>query len=72
MENFFIELFDNIHYERSLVLLLSLTDSDLLIQAGFTIDEIDINKNIAFQKIKRQADLKQYVDMDLLEKQFSN
>ena len=72
METYFIKLFDNIHYERSLILLLSLTDSNILIQAGFTNDEFNIIKNIALQKIKRQTDLKQYVAMDLLEKQFSN
>ena len=72
MVNFFVKLFDKILYERSLTLVLSLTDSNLLIQIGFTNDEIHIIKNIAFQKTERQADLKHYVAMDLLEKQFSN
>ena len=72
MENYFIKLFNNIHYERSLILLLSLIDSIILIQAGFTNDEIIFIKNIALQKIKKQVDLKQYIALDLLEKQFSD
>ena len=71
MENYFIKLFDNIHYERSLLLILSLTDSNILIQSGLTNDQINIINNIALQKVKRQVDLKQYVALDLLEKQFS-
>ena len=69
MESYFIKLFDNIHYERSLFLILSITDSNVLVQAGFTNDEIIIIKNIALQKIKKQVDLKQYFAMNLLEKQ---
>ena len=42
MESYFARLFDNIHHdERSLILLLSLTDSNILLQSGFT--EIEIN-----------------------------
>ena len=67
MENYFIKLFDNIHYERSLILLLPLTDSNILIQAGFTNDEIIIIKNVALQKLKRQFDLKQCIALQFLE-----
>ena len=67
MENYFIKLFDNINHERSLILLLSLTDSNILKQSGFTDNEIEIIKNIALQKIKRQSDLKQYIAMNLIE-----
>ena len=42
MENYFIKLFDNIHYERNLILLLSLTDPDILRQSKCTDDEIEI------------------------------
>ena len=49
MEQYFTRLFDNIHHERSLILLLSLTDSNILKQAGFTDKEIEIIKNIALQ-----------------------
>ena len=59
MENYFSNLFEDSRYERSLILLLSLTDSNILLQYGFTQNEIEIIKNIALQKIKRQSDLKQ-------------
>ena len=72
MENYFIKLFDNIHYERSLILLLSLTDPDILRQTKFTDDEIEIIKNIALEKLHRQRILKEHIAMDLLEKQFSD
>ena len=51
MENYFIKLFDHIHHERSLKLLLSLTDPDILRQSKFTNDEIEIIKNIALEKL---------------------
>ena len=66
MENYFSNLFEDIRHERSLILLLSLTDSNILKQAGFTDNEIEIIKNIALQKIKRQSDLKQYIAMNLM------
>ena len=46
-------------HERSLILLLSLTDSNILKQAGFTDSEIKIIKNIALEKIHRQKSLKE-------------
>ena len=72
MENYFIKLFDNIHYERSLILLLSLTDPDILRQSKFTDDEIEIIKNLALEKLYRQRILKEHIAMDLLEKHFSD
>ena len=72
MEKYFIKLFDNIHYERSLILLLSLTDPDILRQSKFTDDEININKNLALEKLHRQRILKEHIAMDVLENQFSD
>ena len=72
MENYFANLFENIYYERSLILLLSLTDPDILNQSKFTDDEIEIIKNLALEKLYRQRILKEHVAMDLLEKQFSD
>ena len=72
MENYFIKLFDNIHYERSLILLLSLTDPDILRQSKFTDDEINIIKNLALEKLHRQRILKEHIAMDLLEKQIND
>ena len=67
MENYFIKLFDNIHYERSLILL-SLTDPDILRQTKFTDDEIEIIKNLALEKLHRQRMLKEYHAIQLLDK----
>ena len=72
MENYFIKFFDNIHFERSLILLLSLTDPDILRQSKFTDDEINFIKNLALEKLHRQRILKEHIAMELLEKQFSD
>ena len=72
MEQNFSNLFEDIRHERSLILLLSLTDPDILTQSKFTDDEIEIIRNLALEKLHRQRILKENVAMDLLEKQFSN
>ena len=65
MENYFISLFEDVRHERSLILLLSLTDEGTLKQSGFTINEIKIIKNIALEKIHRQKMLKEYYALQL-------
>ena len=65
-------MFEDVRHERSLLLLLSLTDPDILKQNKFTDHEIEIIRNLALEKIYRQRILKKHVAMDLLEKQFSN
>ena len=72
MEQYFSNLFEDIRHERSLILLLSLTDPDILKQSKYTDDEIKIIKNLALEKLHRQRILKEIVAMDLLEKQFSD
>ena len=72
MEQYFNTVFEDIRYERSLVLLLSLVDPDILKQSKFNDHEIDIIKNIALEKLQRQRNLKEIVALDLLEKQFSD
>ena len=72
MEQYFSNLFEDIRYERSLVLLLSLIEPDILKQSKFTDHEINIIKDIALDKIHRQRILKEIKAMDLLEKQFSD
>ena len=42
MEAFFSTMFEDIRHERSLILLLSLTESNILKQSKFTDDEINI------------------------------
>ena len=72
MEQYFAATFEDVRHERSLSLLLSLTDPDILKQARFTDDEIEIIKNISLEKLHRQRILKEHVAMDLLEKHFSD
>ena len=69
METFFNTLFEDIRHERSLILLLSLKEPDILKQSKFTDHEIEIIKNLALEKLERQRFLKEHVAMDLLEKQ---
>ena len=72
MEAFIATMFEGVRHKRSLILLLSLTDSDILKQSKVTDDEIKIIKNLALEKLHRQIILKEHVAMDLLEKQFYN
>ena len=64
-------MLEDVRHERSLILLLSLTDPEILRQSKFTDDEIEIIK-ILLLKNYRQRILKKHLSMDLLEKQFSN
>ena len=70
MEAFFNAIFEDVRHERCLILLLSIVEPNILKQSKFTDDEIEIIKNIAFEKLHRQRILKEHVAMDLLEKQF--
>ena len=72
MEAYFNSIFEDVRHERSLILLLSLTDPDILKQSKFTDDEINIIKDIALSKLHRQRILKEHIAKDLLEKQFSD
>ena len=59
-------MFEDISYEKSLTLLLSLTGSDILRQSKFTDHEIEIITNLALEKLHRQWIVKEYVDNELL------
>ena len=72
MEQYFNTIFEDIRHERSLILLLSLTDPDILKQSKFTDDEINIIKNLALEKLHRQRILKEHIAIDLLEKQIDD
>ena len=72
MEAYFNTIFEDIRHERTLILLLSLTEPDILKQSKFNDHEIEIIKNIALEKIFRQKNLKEIVALDLLENQFSD
>ena len=67
MEQYFSNLFEDIRHERSLKLILSLTDPDILKQSNFTDDEINITKNFALEKLHRQKCLKEHFSLQLLE-----
>ena len=67
MEQYFSNLFEDIRHERSMILILSLIDPDILKQSKFTDDEIIIIKNHALEKLHRQRILKEYHAVSLLE-----
>ena len=67
MEQNFATIFEDVRHERSFLLLLSLTDSDMLKQSKFTDDEINIIKNPTLEKLHRQRILKDYHGVSLLE-----
>ena len=68
MEAYFSAMFEDVRHERSLILLLSLTDPDILKQSKFADHEIKIMKNLALEKLHTE-NLKQYVAASLLEKE---
>ena len=63
----FLTLFENVRFERMLILALSLTDEGILNQVGFTENEIKIIKDIALQKVHRQRSLKKYKAIEILD-----
>ena len=69
MEAYFATMFEDVRHERSLILLLSIVEPDILKQSKFLDHEIEIIKNIALEKIHRQRNLKEIVSLELLEKQ---
>ena len=72
MDQYFATIFEDIRHDRSLILILSVVDPDILRQSKFTDHEIDIIKKIALEKLYRQRNLKEYFAMDLLEKQIDD
>ena len=64
-------MFEHVRLERSLILILSVRDPDILRQSKLTDDEIEIIKNLALENLYGQRILKEHVAMDLLEKHFS-
>ena len=71
MEQYFSNLFQDVRHERSILILLSLTDPDILKESKFTDDEREIIENLALEKLQRQIILKEHIAIDLLEKQLS-
>ena len=50
MEKKFTTLFEDDRHERSLILLLSLTDPDIVKESTFTNHEVNIIENLASEK----------------------
>ena len=69
MEQYFAVMFEDVRHERSLILLLSITDPDILRQSKFTDYEIDIIKNLALEEFQRKRILKEHRVTFLLESQ---
>ena len=67
MEAYFSNLFADARHEQSLILLLSITDTDIIKQSKFTDDERNIMKNLAPEKCHRRKSLKEYFALNLLE-----
>ena len=72
MEAYFATVSEDVRHKRSLILLLSLTDPDIVKQCKVTDDEIEIIKNLAPEKLQRQRKLKEHIAMNLLEKQLDD
>ena len=72
MEAYFDNIFEDVRHERSLILLRSIVEPDILRQSKFLDHEIEIIKNIALEKLNRHRNLQEMIAMDLLEKQFSD
>ena len=51
MEPYFATLFEDNRNERSLMLLLSLTGPDILKQCKSTLDEINVSRDLAPEKL---------------------
>ena len=67
MKKYFATLFDDVRHERSLIILLSLTDEGILKQTGFTNREIHLIKSLAVEKLHRYRTLKEYVALQLID-----
>ena len=66
MEAYFSTMFEDFRLERSLFLLLSLTDPDKLKRGKFTDDAINISKNLPLEKLHRQRRIKECFAVSLI------
>ena len=69
MEAYFSNLLEDVKFERSLMLSLSLIEPDILKQSKFTDHEIEIIENLALENLHRQRILKEYFAISLMEKE---
>ena len=71
MEAYSSTMSEDVRHERSLMLLLSLTDPDILKQSKITDHEVKTIKNLALEKLHRQRILKEYVSVSFIRIVFS-
>ena len=60
-------MFEDVRLERSLILIFSLRDPNLLKQSEFTDDEKIIIKDLALEKLNRVRLLQEYIAIPFLE-----
>ena len=70
MEQTFATMFEDVRHERSPILLLSLTDPDILKQSKLNDNEENTTKNLALEILHRQIMLKEINAVSLIEKLF--
>ena len=51
MKQYFATMFEDVRHERSLTILLSIVEPDILRQSKFLDHEIEVIKNIALEKL---------------------
>ena len=61
MDQFFANVFEYVRYEKALVLIINLTDSNILGKSKFTDHETNIINNIAPEKLHWQRKLKKFL-----------
>ena len=72
MEQYFVNIFEDVRHEPSLILLLSIVEPDIIRQSKLLDHEIEIFKIIDLGKLHKQRNLKEIIALELLEKQFSD
>ena len=70
MEACFTTVCGDVRHERSLTLILSLTDPDIIKQSTFTDHETNIIKNLAVEKLHKQECSKEIFALQILEQYF--
>ena len=67
MEAYFDAAFEDVRHERSLILLLSLTDRDLSKKNKYTDPELNIIANLDLECLNRVRKITQYFAIQLIE-----
>ena len=70
MEDYFLTMFEEVRHERSLILVLSLTNPGILKQGKLTDHEISILKNLALEKLRIQRMLREFTALRLIDQYF--